>query len=63
MRQPRPGGQLQELRAAGSLYRAAGKGARKRLASVIARFDPQEDYADRKLADARPHATAPDRGS
>jgi len=33
---------LQEIRAAACLHRAAGKGARKRLVSLVDRFDPRE---------------------
>src|SRR4029079_16862146 len=44
------GALLQELRAAACLHRAAGKGARKRLASLVDRFDPQETCTDLRIA-------------
>ena len=44
------GALLQELRAAACLHRAAGKGARKRLASLVDRFDPQENCTDLRIA-------------
>lgn len=46
------GALLQELRAAACLYRVGGKGARKRLVSVVHRFDPEGDCADLRIARA-----------